>query len=326
MCFYYNFEFLSAFIDAFVLWFLFAIIGLSVWYTMRSAKPTKTNFITLFSQHFGTATLSLTLWLLAGNSLSEMFISSDLNYVHFIEKTIPLRLAMGFSAYMVLILTYYLIIYIRDLREKTEREIRLESEVREAELNLLKSQINPHFLFNSLNSVCSLTVYNPTRAHDMIIKLSEFLRYSLANGNNRFTRLSDEIQNIKRYLEIEKTRFGDRLLFNFEVNENCENFLLPGMILQPLFENAVKHGVYESTEPVTLYFTAKITNNLMEISLANNFDPEAPPRKGTGTGIRNIRERLRLIYNDENLLRILREPTRFTATLLIPNFVPDLNF
>jgi len=323
--FFYHLNAIASFIDAAIFTLVFFAMGISLWYTVRCDVPEKMSVWSAVVSHIGTATLFVALWILTGNTLCQLILPDDIEFSLFLHNSIPFRIAIGCYGYVILILALYLILYTRDLRERTEREGQMQTKVREAELDLLKSQINPHFLFNSLNSACSLTIYNPPKAHEMIIELSEFLRYSLANGNNRFTRLADDIGNVKRYLEIEKIRFGDKLKFDFQLDNESQEMLIPGMMLQPLFENAVKHGVYESAEPVIVSCTSKKIAAFTEIIIYNTFDPNSPPRQGTGTGLKNIRERLNLIYHENNLLITRKEVDTFTAILHIPDFMPITN-
>ena len=213
---------------------------------------------------------------------------------------------------------YYLLLSYRDLQEKTRNEAELKALVKETELNLLKSQINPHFLFNSLNSISSLTLTNPGKAQEMIIKLSEFLRHSINQKNEHLVPLKDEITHIQYYLDIEKIRFGDRIHYNFNIADFCDTCLVPPMLLQPLFENAIKHGVYESTEEVTIVFVCEVTNFGIRLSISNNFDPLALPRKGTKMGIKNIANRLKLLYQSDNLLTITKTENFFKVEIVIP--------
>jgi LytS/YehU family sensor histidine kinase len=121
------------------------------------------------------------------------------------------------------------------------------------------------------------------------------------------------------YLEIEKIRFGSRLQYSFKINENCRNFPLPTMILQPIFENAIKHGVYESTGEVTISFSCQPYRNGLMIKISNNFDPDTPPRPGNRMGLKNISNRLKLIYQYEDLIRIHKHNDVFELELMVPD-------
>jgi LytS/YehU family sensor histidine kinase len=198
------------------------------------------------------------------------------------------------------------------------KEAELNALVKDAELRSLKYQINPHFIFNSLNSISSLTLSNPTRAQEMTIKLSSFLRGTLSKNEKQKNKLSEEINNAKLYLEIEKIRFEDKLEFTEEIGEECGSIEVPSMILQPLFENAVKHGVYESTEKINIILRCKHENEYIRITVENNFDPDAIPKKGAGIGIKNIQNRLKLIYNQDNLVKVEKGSTTFKVNIFIP--------
>jgi sensor histidine kinase YesM len=132
------------------------------------------------------------------------------------------------------------------------------------------------------------------------------------------TLLKDEIENTKLYLEIEKIRFGENLDFEIDINKECESTEVPSMILQPLIENAIKHGVYESIEKITISLACKREKGYLKIQVKNNFDPETAPRKGKGIGLKNIQERLKLVYNQDNLLTYDKTNDLFTANIYIP--------
>ena len=220
--------------------------------------------------------------------------------------------------YAVITLTYYLIILIENISRKNMKEAKLENMLKETELMMLRSQINPHFLFNSLNSISSLTISDATKAREMVIKLSEFMRYALSKKEDRTVTLETELKNLRLYLEIEKVRFGERLLLEEKFAKECLAVRIPNMILQPLYENAIKHGVYESTEAVSIKLEAKRVNGAIEISIINDFDPDSIPAGGTGTGLNNVRRRLELYYGHRASLQTQKGNNKFTAKLHIP--------
>ena len=161
----------------------------------------------------------------------------------------------------------------------------------------------------------------PEKAQEMTIKLSDFLRYSLSQDNKQLASLLEEMRNVGLYMDIEKNRFGNRLLFEPQVEDACQALLLPNMLLQPLFENAIKHGVYESLESVTIRFKVRKELRNLRITLWNNFDPDGiTPRKGGGIGLSNIRSRLLVLYGREDLLTINQTENTYEVSLLIPQF------
>jgi LytS/YehU family sensor histidine kinase len=144
------------------------------------------------------------------------------------------------------------------------------------------------------------------------------MRYSLANDEANRTSFSVEFDNATTYLEIEKIRFGDKLCLENEIEANCLHNELPAMILQPLYENAIKHGVYESTEKVIITTKCICTEQGMEITISNNFDKEAIPRKGAGIGLNNVKRRMKLIYGRTDLVKIYKSETLFEISLFFP--------
>ena len=305
--------------DSLVFNLLFCAAGISMWYIVRYSIPDQKNIWNVVFNHLAFLTLTLVVWNGISYAILSTLFSTNKVYMDMLMVSIPNKIISGVIFYIVIALIYYLFIYYMHLQEKVKVESRLRMVLKETELNMLKSQINPHFLFNSLNSISSLTITNPEKARDMVIKLSDFLRYSVSNNASSFTNLETEMANIRRYLEIEKVRFGDKLLFSFNLEETCRDHQIPVMLLQPLFENAIKHGVYESTEQVSIEMDCEFKEGYLEIRIVNDFDPNAHPRKGTGIGLNNIRERLRLLYKNDKLLRTVVDGTRFTVYLSLPN-------
>lgn len=251
-------------------------------------------------------------------------ISAKLFYVAYstmLRQGIAGRFLEGFLIYGMMTLYFYVIFYYTGLKEKIQKESDLIALVREAELKALKSQINPHFLFNSLNSISSLTMTDPEKAQEMVINLSTFLRYSLQHDKNAQVPLRTELDNVKLYLDIEKVRFGSKLNLLFEVEPECEKQLLPNMILQPLFENAIKYGVYETMDQVTIRTVCSEGKGFLNIEVSNDFDPKLIVRNGEGIGLKNIRNRLKLIYDSENLMVISATDCIFKVHLKIPQQV-----
>ena len=312
----FNFGFTESLTGSLLANGLYALMGIAIWYAVLYSFPEKIGALNLMINHITAAAVLVILWNVTSIFLVKFLIGEQ--FYNFIIDHITWQVGIGFLYYFILVLIYYIIIYNVNLKEKRKNEDRLMAIINETELNLLKSQINPHFLFNSLNSISSLTITNPTKAQEMIIKLSDFLRYSISRGSNQKSNLKLELENIQRYLDIEKTRFGDKLIYQPEISSDCLNMTLPVMILQPLYENAIKHGVYESTEAITLKAKAYTENNLLIIILSNNFDMESPSKKGSGIGLKNIRERLRLTYQMDGLLQTQQSNNIFEVKLIIP--------
>ncbi len=304
--------------DSLVFNVLFAALAVTVWYPIRYGNPEGKLSVGIVITYLIVGVVIITGWLYLGYMILKLILVEHEAYFIFLNDSFIARLATGILFYGVTLLIYHLFIYGKELEAKNLNEAKLNLLVKESELNVLRSQLNPHFLFNSLNSISSLTISDPETARDMIIKLSEFLRYALKHDEREKTRFSDEIKNIELYLQIEKIRFEDKLIFEKEISKGCENGLIPNMILQPLFENAVKHGVYESTEPITIKMSCQSAAGKMEICIRNNFDSRQVSRKGAGIGLRNVRNRLMLIYGRDDLVRVVKSENEFEVILQIP--------
>jgi sensor histidine kinase YesM len=297
---------------------LFSLIAIGVWYPVTLLVPRNSGIIKVLSNHILIAAIALTVWVL-GVKLAVGLINGHSNvYEEFWNRWLLLRLGTGLFIYVVIVLSYHLMVSFDNITKKNIREASLEKTLRETELLALRSQINPHFLFNSLNSISSLTLEDPALAREMIIKLSDFMRYALSRKEQRYVPLLKELENMRLYLEIEKVRFGNRLICREECEPDSYSVLIPNMILQPLYENAVKHGVYESTEKVEVSILCFMKNEVLTIIIENDFDPEMISQRGTGTGLENVRERLRLAYSGMASLQTSSEQGRFTVKLIIP--------
>lgn len=311
-------DFYIALVDGSVFNFLLAGFGLSFWYPAKYISFESSSITKILSSHFIGCITSVFLLLGIGYLIANYIISSPDEYSIYFLNTFGWRILVGVLFYFLIISFYYLVIYYTNFHQKAIQENDLKNLVTEAELKSLKFQINPHFIFNSLNSMSALTTIDPTKARSMILKLAEFLRYTLVNNDRQTNKLSEELNNIKLYLEIEKIRFEDKFDFIDETSQECKEALVPNMILQPLFENAIKHAVYESLDKVILRFKCFPKDGFLNISLENNFDSLSQNRSGGGIGLRNIDERLKLIYGISNLMRIDKSNSFFKVSLFIP--------
>jgi len=320
MIIYFNYSQLlsSSLVDGFIFNFSFAGLGIGIWFPTRYSKPVKHKLFNLLFNQLTTVVIVLFLWLIFNISVLQYLFFENAEYITFLTKSIPWRVISGLFYYSILVLIYYLLIYYTDLQDKLTNELRLKEMVKEAELNMLKSQINPHFLFNSLNSISSLTLTNPEKAQEMIIKLSDFLRYSVSQPDDKFTTLENEFNNISRYLDIEKIRFGNKLVYHYQLTPESLSVRIPVMILQPIYENAVKHGVYESIDTVTIHTATSLIHDMLIITIINNFEEHSKYQKSSGIGLKNIRERLKLIYQNDSLLKTNFENNKFKVELTIP--------
>ena len=308
----------AAFADGFLSALIFAVIAVALWFPVKQFNTSQNSVFRVIINHLVMTFIVLGLWVFLTKFLVMLFLEDKTTYQSFWGNSIYYRLGAGAFIYAVIILTYYLMISIDNIAKKNMREARLENMLKETELMMLRSQINPHFLFNSLNSISSLTLSDAERAREMVIKLSDFMRYALSRKEDRTVSLQTELENLRLYLDIEKIRFGERLVLEEDIQEECLSVRIPNMILQPLYENAIKHGVYESTDAVSIKLNAKRVNGAITITIRNDFDPESIPAGGTGTGLNNVRRRLELYYGNRAWLKTQKEDSVFTAELYIP--------
>lgn len=305
--------------DGLVSMILFGLLGLAVWFPVRFLLKDENQLYTTIINVLLTGTLTVAVWLLGTRFIVRTMVAEKVDYIIFWHSVLVFRATAGVLIFFVMILVYYLFLSATRLAEKAARQAQLETQVREGELKMLRSQINPHFLFNSLNSVSSLTVTDPLRAREMIVKLSDFMRYSLSSRNEQPVTLGNEMESLRLYLQIEKVRFGERLRIEEDISPECLQALMPGMLLQPLYENAVKHGVYESTEEVTIKTTARKENETVVISVTNNVDTDSVvTRKGAGIGLKNVSSRLELFFGDSADLNVSRGEDNFTVMVRFP--------
>jgi two-component system, LytTR family, sensor kinase len=298
---------------------IYSGIGLSLWYPFRYFNSTSSRTTSIIANLVLSGAISVTLWVLITKYLVQLILPKVNDYQAYWEATFPYRVGTGVFIYGLIVLAYYLFISLYRLSEKNAKEARLESLVKETELKMLRSQINPHFLFNSLNSVSSLTITDPDKAREMVIKLSEFMRYSLSKKDEQPVSLRSELENLRLYLEIEKVRFGDRLTTEENIDEKCLETKIPIMLLQPLYENAVKHGVYESTDSVSIKTKIACGKGYVEIVISNDYDLAPSSAKGTGTGLLNVSRRLDLFYGNRASIKATKENGIYSVSLFIPS-------
>ncbi|MHC1705301.1 MAG: sensor histidine kinase [Tenuifilaceae bacterium] len=315
---FYNMQPLMAATDSLVFNLTFALFSVGIWYWVRYTDFETQKVINITVNHLASLSLCILVWISLSNFILKTLFQNETAYLIFLDESIPWRIATGTFYYLVTGLIYYLIIYIQNFREKTARESEVKTLVRDAELNWLKHQINPHFLFNSLNSISSLTMSNPEKAQDMVIRLSELLRYSLKQSSQSFVTIKDEISNCNKYLEIEKVRFGKRLNYMIDAPENVMEIQVPAMILQPLFENAIKFGIAASPEPGEINATFETNENYMKIIISNTISADSQISKGTGVGLVNISRRLSLLYGQTDLIKTKNFENKYNVELTIP--------
>ncbi len=263
-----------------------------------------------------------TLWLLLIKLILKAIYKSDPVFMHALSQTGTIRFAFAFLMLGCTTMMGLLWYTQKEIQEDNQRKIDTERLGREAELNMLRQQLQPHFLFNSLNSISALTGSQPEKARHMIQQLSDFLRGTLRKEEQQWTSFEEELQYLQLYLDIEKVRFGYRLQTKIEYDETVSPLKLPSLLLQPLVENAIKFGLYDTVGDVTILIAARKNDNMLEVTVQNPFDETtAVPVKGTGFGLSSIKRRLFLLFARPDLLEIKKENGQFITIISIPQIV-----
>ncbi|MGZ3930986.1 MAG: sensor histidine kinase [Bacteroidia bacterium] len=247
-------------------------------------------------------------------------LHSNRSYLEFLEQTMPVRFVFSLLITSFIAIVNWLLSFVAEQKEKEKKQSEIETMMREAELAKLRQQLQPHFLFNSLNSINALVNTKPQEARKMVQQLSDFLRGTLKKDDQQLTTLKEELTHLQLYLEIEKVRFGHRL--NIDINAAPESLgcTLPSLILQPIVENAIKFGLYDTVGEITIRIAALKSPEGLKIEVQNPFDPQTGlSAKGTGFGLSSVQRRLYLVYARQDLLLTEKNDSTFTTILKIPN-------
>ena len=245
--------------------------------------------------------------------------------LHIAPSIAPLYEPWIAGIYSVLILVFllvaamhYVIIAFEQSQEAERQTLELKLLAQDAELRALRAQIDPHFLFNSLNSISALTVSDPAKARSMTILLADFFRKSLELGARNHISLNDELALISDFLTIEQVRFGLRLKVEQDIEEECRKASVPSLLLQPLVENAVRHGIAHLVDGGTIHIRCESQGDRITLHIENPTDPDRPQRKGTGLGLKNVRTRLDTLYGNEARVDVEESNEYFRVKLSFP--------
>jgi two-component system, LytTR family, sensor histidine kinase AlgZ len=270
--------------------FLFAFACLSPW-PMCRVRPLRLA---------DTATLAVT-WTAAATAAAALFTGAAWAMARFEGRTaahLDLLFGVGILLYLLSAGLHYAALAAEESREASLRVAEAHSLARDTELHALRMQINPHFLFNSLHSIAALATLDGARAREMCIRLADFLRSSLGLGERDSIPLREELALARSYLEVEQVRFGARLQFSEDIQDSCQDCAVPVLLLQPLVENAVKHGIAGLVEGGAIRLSVERLGPDVRVAVENGFDPDAPPPNRLGMGLPHVRRRLELRYGD----------------------------
>lgn len=283
-----------------------AFVCLSPFYMCRALPLRSTSGIKLLGNHTAAG-----LVLSGGVMLVGQFFASLIKAGALFGPAVPVLAVIVLMIYLMSVALHYAAL-------EQENSRRAEVLAREAQLKALKAQVNPHFLFNSLNSISALTTVDAAQAREMCIRLAEFLRTSLRLGERATIPFSEELALTHMYLDVEQVRFGSRLKLRETVDAECADCDIPALLIQPLVENAVKHGIAMMAEGGEIAMKGWCAGNMFRFTISNPFDPQAPSTGRNGLGLRNIRERLESRYGSAARLEVQVEEDRYSVGLTLP--------
>lgn len=291
------------------------LAGLLIINTLRYYLPRRENYIHLLAWAIF---FTILIALLEGWILNAIF-RNEAGYSIFLHQSLAVRISLDFLLLSCLILFSVLWFHQQEQKQQEQRKEDAEKLTKEAELFKLRQQLQPHFLFNSLNSINALIGTRPEEARKMVQQLSDFLRGTLKKEETQWVTLKEELQYLQLYLDIEKVRFGNRLATEIETTDITNEQKLPALLLQPLVENAIKFGLYDTTGETVISIAARYDGSTLTISVVNPFDPEtSSPQQGTGFGLKSVQRRLYLLFARNDLLTTGAKENIFTTTVKIP--------
>ena len=301
-------------IDSTVCYVTLSVICYNLGNILRYYRPGKSRFFYVFIWNLAISAV----WLLLINWILSSVIT-DAAYLTILPKSLPVRFFVAFLITGWFAMISWVIYSNEEQQQNEKRKQEAEKLTKEAELFKLRKQLHPHFLFNSLNSISALTISRPEEARLMVQQLADFLRGTLKNEEELQVTLEEELRLLQLYLDIEKVRFGHRLDTVIEKYETCLTAKIPQLLLQPIVENAIKFGLYDTTEKVLIKITANKEEHLLTITVQNPFDAAtSSSQKGTGFGLSSISRRLYLLFARNDLLETQAQGNIFITTVKIP--------
>ncbi len=297
---------------------LLGLQSLSFWYLVQALPPQTTSATKLALLWFAAGIVSLAIWLAISYGWAQFLLPPGAEYPEESFAALPLMVFAGGIAITLAVLGHYLLWAFQRSREAERHALELQVLAREAELKSLRAQLDPHFLFNSLNSVAALIGNDTIAAREMCLLMAQFFRKSLSFGRQQAITLADEISLAETFLAIERVRFGERLRTQFDIAEDVRTVSVPPLMLQPLVENAVHHGVAHLLEGGEVRVRARRRDNFIELVVENPCDPDRPPSRSTGVGLVNVRSRIETLCGHRASVDVDAGESHFRVSILLP--------
>ena len=300
---------------------IYAFVCLSAWYVCRATPLAARSVLRILAVHTGAAIVAATAWAFVWAAWTGLLGSHPVfgeaargGY----RSQLAVILAAGVLLFWLSSLFHYLLIAFETSRRAEARELGFEVLAREAEIKALRAQIDPHFLFNSLQSISALTATDPPGARRMCLLLADFFRSSVRLGARDRILLVEEMELARTYLDIEKVRFGARLAADVALESGCGSCLIPPLVLQPLVENAVRHGIQSLVGGGVVRVTARCDAATVYLSVRNPVDADAVTHPGAGVGLDNVKRRLATTFGGGTETRWRRDDGSFLVDIRFP--------
>jgi hypothetical protein len=311
---WFGLDWTAAISDSLISNALLFLICLLLLNTFRYYVPAMGQYLSVL----GMCCVFTLIWLLITQWLLGLVLIDYENYKWFLHRSLIIRFSIALLILGIVSMIAIIWFNWQDQQKNEERKADAEKLAREAELFKLRQQLQPHFLFNSLNSINALIAARPEEARKMVQQLSDFLRGSIRKEENQFITFAEELEYLQLYLEIEKVRFGYRLKTATVVTPEALTWKMPSLLLQTLMENAIKFGLYGTTGEVLISLNANVVDNYLVVSIENPFDPDMQTPKGTGFGLKSVRRRLYLLYGRNDLIEINQKENSFIVIFRVP--------
>jgi hypothetical protein len=298
----------------------FAVVTLPTWYVCRALPLRPGRLFRVLSIHGAAAAVWSVVFIAATKLLAELLglIPEWHRLPLEVGRSGAALFSVGALFYFLVATFHYVLAELQLRHEALEREAALAVSAQRAELQALRAQVHPHFLFNSLNTVSALIGYDPAKARDACVLLAEYLRGTLRAQDQALVPLGQEWALCERYLKVEALRLGERLVVEVELEPAAAECLVPSLLLQPLVENAMTHGISPIEAPCPLRVRAERRGTRLALELRNGVDPAPRARGAGGVGLANVRARLAAQYGNDATLRVLRDESYFAVQLDLP--------
>lgn len=300
---------------------VYAFVCLSAWYVCRALPLTSGGLLRALAASAVAAGVAGSLWL----SLVRLWSLLLTGIVPALEpaavrldRQMPFLFAVGVLLFLLAVAVHYVLLAVEAVQEAERGRLELEVLTRDAELRALRAQIDPHFLYNSLNSISAMTAIDPAGARRMCLMLGDFLRNTLDLGARPWIPLADELALADAFLGIEQVRFGPRLHVSREIDESAARCRVPPLLLQPLVENAVTHGIARLLDGGVVHLGVTRANGQVSIAVENPRDPDEAGPVRLGVGLKNVRRRLETIYPGAARLEVDPRSDRFRVQVDLP--------